>query len=393
MSNIIKKLTEDKNELITRAEGIVGCAEKENRELTMDEAAELAEIRDDVRKIKEHLGLIKEVKDMDKEELKPEVEVETDGEKEIEVKEERAFEAYVRGIAAEYNTRDDLTPLSKGNNGAIVPKTIAKRIIRKLYEICPILERSEQYNAKGTLSIPFYGEDGTNFINVAYQGDEFAAISANSGKFTSIDLTGYVFGALSLISRSLINNVDFPIVDYIVEQMAYSIKRFIEGELLNGTSGKIAGLSGVTQTVTAAATNAVTSDELIKLHDSVKDMYQDGAIWIMSPATRTACRQLKDNYGRYMLQDDISLPFGQSILGKPVYVSDNMPDMAAGKAAIFYGNMKGLATKFAENMNIQVLREKYADQHADGVIAWCELDAKVQNAQEISKLVMAQASA
>lgn len=387
MSKMIKKLTEDKNELITRAEALVNKAEAETRELTEDEAAELAEIRDDVRKIKEQLGLVKEVKEMEIDKEAPaKVEVEQDGDKEIEVKETRAFEGYIRGL---YNERDDNTPLAKAQNGAVIPKTIAKRIIAKVYDICPVLERSEKYNVKGNLSIPYYGEDSTNYINVAYQGDAFTKLSANSGKFTSIDLGGFVAGALALVDRSLINNADFPIVDYVVDRMAYSIKRFIEHELLIGTSGKVAGLSGVTLTKTAAAKSAVTADELIQLHDAVKDQFQDGAIWIMSPATRTAIRSLKDNMGRYMLQDDISLPFGQSLLGKPVYVSDNMPNMGtAGAKAIFYGNLKGLATKFAENLSIQVLREKYADQHADGVIAWLELDAKVQDAQQIAALVM-----
>ena len=62
--------------------------------------------------------------------------------------------------------------------------------------------------------------------------------------------------------------------------------------------------------------------------------------------------------------------------------------MADGNVAVYYGNMNGLATKFTENMEIQVLREKYADQHADGVISWFEFDAKVQDAQQIAKLVM-----
>lgn len=395
--SIIKQLTEQKNDLITRAEGIVSKAEVETRELTEDEAAELAEIRDDVRKIKEQLGLVKEVKEMDKEAPAPKVEVEEDGDKEIEVKETRAFEGYLRSEML--NERNDNTPLTKGNNGAVIPTTIAKRIIRKLYDISPILEKSTKYNIKGTLQIPYYSEDETDYINVAFQGAEFTALSANSGKFTSISLTGYVAGALALISRSLINNAEFDIVGYVVDQMAYSIKRFIENVLLNGSgaisgqSGTVAGLTGVTLTTTAAAANAVTSNELINLQDSVKDMFQDGAIWIMSPATRTAIRELKDNMGRYLLQDDISLPFGKSLLGKPIYVSDNMDDMGAGKTAIYYGNMAGLATKFSENMEIQVLREKYADQHADGVIGWFEFDAKVQDAQQIAKLVMAGASA
>lgn len=393
---MLKQLKERKNDLITRADEIINKAEAEKRELTDAEAQEIAEIRDDVRKIKEQIGLVKDVKEMDREGTAPkaEVEVEADGDKELEIKETRAFEQYVRGVANGLNERSGNTPLTKGANGAVIPTTIAKRIIRKLYDISPILGKATKYDVKGTLQIPYYAEDGTNFINVAFQGAEFTALSANSGKFTSINLTGYVAGALSLISRSLINNAEFDIVGYVVDQMAYSIKRFLENILLNGSgaidgvSGTVAGLTGVTLTTNTASATAVTSNELIELQDSVKDMFQDGAMWIMSTKTRTAIRQLKDNMGRYLLQDDISLPFGKSLLGKPVYVSDNMPEMENGKVAIYYGNFAGLATKFSENMEIQVLREKYADQHSDGVIGWFEFDAKVQDAQQIAKLVM-----
>lgn len=395
----IKKLTEQKNDLVTRAEEIVNTAETETRDLTVAEMAELAEIRDSVRDIKKKLGIMKDVDEMSRENVpatRDEGEAPAEeADEETEKAEERAFEAELRGMWKDINERaDNNTPLTKGNNGAVIPVTIAKRIIRKLYDISPILERSTKYDVKGTLAIPYYTEDSTDNINVAFQGAEFTALSANSGKFTSINLTGYVAGALALVSRSLINNVDFDLVGYVVDQMAYSIKRFIEGVLINGSgaitgqTGTVEGLTGVTLTTNAAAATAVTADELIQLHDSVKDMFQEGAVWIMSPATRTAIRQLKDKMGRYMLQDDISLPFGVSLLGKPVYVSDNMPEMAQGNAAIYYGNLSGLATKFSENMEIQVLREKYADQHADGVIAWFEFDAKVQDAQQIAKLVM-----
>ena len=400
-----KELIEKRNALATRAEEL--GRENETRELTVAEMAELAEIRDSIRDIKRKLGIADKVdaiareatpatREEKKEEEKKEEE-KTEDEKAVEAEETRSFEAFIRSEAL--NLRDDVTPLTKSNNGSIVPKTIARRIIRKLYDISPILERSTRYNVKGTLSIPYYAEDETNFINVAFQGAEFTKLSANSGKFTSINLDGYVAGALSLISRSLINNVDFPIVDYVVEQMAYSIRRFLENVLLNGSgaitgqSGTVAGLTGITLTTTAAAANAITSNELIELQDSVKDMFQENAMWIMSPKTRTAIRQLKDQMGRYMLQDDISLPFGKSLLGKPIYVSDNMPEIGAGATPIFYGDFSGLATKFAENMEIQVLKEKYADQHADGVIGWFEFDSKVENAQKLAKLTMASASA
>lgn len=377
-----KELNEKKNDLITRAEEVLNKAKMETRELTEDEAAELAEIRDNVRRIVKTLELKGDFEKM--EEKKPVEKIEV----EKEVEEVRAFEDFIRG---NYNERaNNLTP-AEGSGQVLIPQTIANKIIKKVYDICPILERSSKYNVKGKLEIPYYDEDTTK-ITVAYQ-NEFSPLSSNVGAFTNIELSGYLAGALALVSRSLINNSDFDIVGFVVDHMAYNISRFIEKELLNGTSQKVQGLSGLTNTLTTASASAITSNELIELQAKVKDVFQPNAIWIMSTATRTAIRELKDNYGRYLLQDDISLPFGHSLLGKPVYVSDNMPEIGSGNTAIYYGDMSGLATKFSEDINIQVLRERYADQHAVGVIGWLEFDSKVENAQKIAALVCRTTSA
>lgn len=396
---MLKQLKEKQRSLITRADEILAEAKTQNRELTDAEAQELAEIRDNVKFIKDRIELIGDVEGLDREcgdgkatTAPVAAEEKKEEDKEIAKREERSFEAFIRGAAMQIRDDASASPLTKTANGAIVPKTIAKRVIRKLYDICPILERSTKYNVKGNLAIPYYDESETA-ITVAFQ-DEFEELVAASGKFTSITLSDYLIGALAKISVQLINNADFPIVDYVVDAMAYSMKRFFENVLLNGASGKVAGLggngtdAGVTLSVTAGAATAVTADELITLQGTVKDMFQENAIWIMNPKTRDAIRKLKDNMNRYLLQDDISLPFGKSLLGKPIYVSDNMPEMAAGKAAIYYGDMSGLATKFSEDLWMDVLRERFITQGAYGVIARADFDAKVENAQKIAKLVM-----
>lgn len=385
--NYEKAQKEKKNDLIVRAKGIVSKAETEERELTDAEAQELAEIRDDVRKIKEKLDLLEEIDTMDDKEVKvekkPEEVKETETTKEIQ--ETRAFENFIRGRVV-HERAGELTPAA--NSGQVlIPTTIANKIIKKVYNISPVLERSSKYNVKGNLKIPYY-DTSTSNINVAYQ-EEFSPLASSNGKFTTISLGGFLAGALSKISRSLINNSDFDIVGFIIDEMAYSIKRFIEKELLNGTVDKVTGLSDLSNTLTVASTIAITADEVIQLKDKIIDEYQGNAIWIMSPATRTALRLLKDSVGRYLLQDDITSPFGSTLLGKPIYVSDNMPDMEAGKTAIYYGDMRGLATKFSEDLNIEVLREKYADEHAVGVIGWFEFDSKVEDAQKIVRLNMA----
>ena len=65
----MKELIEKKNDLITRAEDVLNVAKAEKRELTEDEAAELAEIRDNVRKIVETLKLDDDFREMEKEKM------------------------------------------------------------------------------------------------------------------------------------------------------------------------------------------------------------------------------------------------------------------------------------------------------------------------------------
>lgn len=377
-----KQLNEKKNDLIVRAEEVLNKAKEEKRELTEAEAEELAEIRDNVRRIMKTLELKGEFDKMEgneveKEALPKDEERKCGDKEERAMAEEKAFADYIRGVV---NTRDTAYNMTLSDNGAVIPQTIANRIIKKVYDISPILERSHKYNVKGKLELPFY-DVSTQTITVAW-ATEFQELTSSVGKLDAIELSGYLAGALTLISRSLINNSDFDIVGFVVDEMAYSIHRFIENTLLNG-SGSVAGLSGLTNVKTTADDDSITADELIEAQGMVKDVFQNNAIWIMSPATRDALRQLKDEVGRYLLNDDISAPFGKTLLGKPIYVSDNMNDMGAGKTAIYYGDMTGLATKFSEDINIQVLREKYATQHAIGVVGWLEFDSAVEDAQKI----------
>ena len=395
----VKALTERQNDLITRAESLVNTAEAEKRELTEDEAAELAEIRDDIQRIKKYLDIVDDIDD-----ARPTNEVEKEGKAVIdgedmracgdekrsaeEEAEERAFADYVRGVVT--HERDG--ELAPADNGKIIPTTIAKRIVETVYDICPILEKSEKYNVKGKLEVPVYPADASTQITVAY-ATEFEDLTSSTGNFTTVTLDGFLAGALTKISRSLINNTDIDIVAFIVRRMAYDIARFLEKEMVNPSdpTHKVTGLSNVTNLKTAASQTAITADEIIEFQGQVKDVFQANSIWIMHPKTRDSLRLLKDDVGRYLLNDDITAPFGKTLLGKPVYVSDAMPQIAAGKTVIFYGDMSGLATKFSEEMNVQVLREVFAAQHAVGVVGWVEFDAKVTDQQKIAGFKMASA--
>ena len=388
----LKALTEQRAEKQNKMEDLLNKVKSEERAFTDEENELFKELESEIGRINETLSAIAKGRELTEEPTEEEKEEKKEEEEEVKeneeraLQEERAFERYIRGILTEQ--RDD-TNLTFGDNGAVIPTSIAKKIIKQVYDISPLLEKSTKYNVKGNLEIPYYSETQNSKVNMAY-ATEFVSLESNIGTFANIELTGYLAGALAKISKSLVNNSDFNIVQEVINIMAESIAVFVEKELIHGTTNKVAGLkAGVTLSVTTASATEITADELIKTKRKVKQRFQKNAIWIMSPETLTAISLLKDENGRYLLQDDITSDFGYTLLGKPVYESDNMDEIGSQKTPIYYGDMSGLATKFVEELEIEVLREKYADQHAVGVVAWMEFDAKVEDAQKISKLVCA----
>lgn len=376
-----KGLEEQRNDKVTEMQAILDAAKKETRAMTPEEMDKFNALEKEIKTIDDTAAAEERARSLNK----PSKGEDGKGDKQAEeraVAEEKAFANYIRGIVEE---RADVN-LTTTDNGAVIPSSIANKIIKRVYDISPIYQLATRYNVGGTLNIPYYDES-TQSITMAY-ATEFTELESTSGKFTSIELKGFLAGVLTKISKSLVNNSQFDIVNFVVNAMADSIMKWIENELLNGTADKIDGLSGVTQSVTAAAAAAVTADELIDVQEAVPDVYQGPAIWIMNKATRTAIRKLKNEQGEYLLNKDATARWGYTLFGKDVYTTDNISAMAAGETAIYYGDMSGLAVKLSENINIEVLREKFATQHALGVVGWIEIDSKVENAQKIAKLVM-----
>lgn len=375
-----KQLIEKRNSLIEEMEKIVDSCETETRAFNEDENKRYEEITKELNDLD---ATLKAADELDEKRSYQPIEKPDEIKDRAEL-EERAFESYIRGTL-DLETRADVN-LTKSDNGAVIPSSIANKIIEKVKEMSPLFAMATHYNVGGTLTIPSY-DASTQKITMAY-ATEFTAIDSTSGKFTSISLTGFLAGARSLISKSLVNNSQFDLVPFVVRKMAEAAAYWIENQLINGTTNKIEGLSKVTASVTAASATAVTADELIDLQETIPDVYQGGCIWVMSKATRTAIRKLKDGQNNYLLNKDATSRWGYTLFGKDVYISDNMPDMAAGKRAILYLDPTGLAVKMTETPSVEVLREKYADQHAIGVICWMELDSKVENAQKIAALAM-----
>lgn len=376
-----KKLLEKRNELVEKINNLFVAAEKENRALAAEEKTTYDEAMAEIKEIDETIRMYEAAKGVKGENANKTASAQSDYEQEC-----RALAEYVRsGKLTEIRAGVNMT---LGDNGAIIPTAIANKIIETVENICPIFDMTTKYNVKGTLTFPVYNE-GPDQVQCAY-ATEFKALDPHTGQFTSESLSGHLVGALTKISRSLITNGEFDVVSYIIGKISLAIARFLEKESLvgTGTSACQGVLVGATQKMTAAAATAITADELIDLQLKVPEQYQANACWIVNTKTLGVLRKLKNNDGDYLLTKDLVKGFGFELLGKHVYISDNMPEIAASAKAVLYGDMSGLFSNLRPGIEMQMLNEKYADEHAVGVVAWYEVDTKVIEQQKVAVLEM-----
>lgn len=366
----MKYLIEKRNQLVEEINNVFVKAETEKRALTDDEQTLFDDKTAELKALDKTIEAKTEARSLEMmEDETPKTPEQKTEQRSAEELEERAFETLIRENRADQN-------MAKADNGAVIPTTIANRIIERVKQIAPIYALATKFNVKGKLTFPV----GKDAITTAY-GTEFTKLTSSKVGFDSLELDGHLVGALSKISNSLINNAQFDIVSYVVNKVAESIAIFLENELINGTT-KINGVLDTTKNTNVAkfetTADLPTTDELIAMQVEIPQQNQAGCMWLVSNKTLVALRQLKDGNNRYLLQDDITNGFGYTLLGKPVMVSDNMTDIN-----VVYGDFSAMYVNVHEDVAIQVLQEKYADEHATGVIAWLEVDARVIEPQKL----------
>lgn len=373
----LKKLMERRAELKKKLDDLVAKADAEERAMSEDETKEFDAAEKEIKKIDATLDREERARGIT--EVQQPTETHEMTQEERAAAEEKAFADFIMNRVTE--NRAGEIQLTQGNNGSIVPTTIANRIIKSVRDMVPFLQLADVIYTNGKLSVPVYGEDSTNYIKADYV-DEGTELTDNIGKFTTIDLTGYVVGALALVSNKLKDNTDINVVDFVVNQVAESIAEKLEKEFVTGST-KIIGITSATKGITAASATAVTYDELVSLKHSLKQRFRANARWIMNPATYTALCKLKDGNGQPYFKED-----EYKILGLPVIESDSMPTIAASAKAIVCADLSGYTIKATKSVEIQVLREKFSTKNMLGVLAFGEYDAKITDSKKIAVLTM-----
>ncbi|MBW9170773.1 phage major capsid protein [Clostridium estertheticum] len=373
---MLKNLMEQRAEKVSEMELVLNGAKTEVRAFNEEETTKLGVLKTEIEAIDASIKLEGEMRSMKMDKVADIVVVDK---KVVEVRalEENTFLKFVRG---------EERALDVASNGGVIPVTIANRIIEEVKELSPIYAMSTIYNVGGDLVFPSYDES-TSSISATYV-DDLTELIEGTGKFTTVKLQNFIVGCLAKVSKSLMNRTDFDLVSFIVSKVAKAIADFLEKELIQGTTGKMKGITNTNNVVTSAVVDVVDVDDLIDLQMAVPEIYQAGAVWIMNKKTFKDFRKLKDANKQYILNKDVTMAFGWELLGKPVYTTPSVDLVETGSDAVFYGDMSGLVVKLAQGIEIQMLLEKFATQHAVGAVGYIEVDSAVIENQKIAKLTV-----
>lgn len=354
---------ERRNTLIEEMNKLCLKAEEETRSLNSEEAKRFKELEEEVRLLDETIAAEEKLRDLNKGKRAKDP---------TEKEEEKRFLDFLRtGETRELNVSD---------NKLIIPNTISNQIIQKIEELAVIFPACTKFYAAGELTFPI---DDNNLGITAGYTEDMATTSATGGKFDTLKLGNYIITCLAKVSKSLLNNTTVNVLPYIIYVVAKAITDFIEKELICGST-KMQGLTTTKNVVVAAAADAITADELIATQLNVPTTLKN-TCWVMNRNTLKLVRQLKDNEGRYLC-GRMADGFGFELLDRPIKVSDNMPDVGANNVSVIYGDLSGMYAKFSQSIEVEVLRELFATQHAIGIYGSVECDAKIVETGKITGL-------
>lgn len=201
--------------------------------------------------------------------------------------------------------------------------------------------------------------------------------------FTRFQVGSHKITGLIKLSSEFAYDADFDLKKYITRRMGRSFARtedkaFIIGNGMDEPYGLLHGTEGAETGVTAAS---LTYDSVIDLFFSVEPEYRAHAVWLMNDRTALAFRKLKDDAGNYLWNGSADM-----ILGKPVRICNEMPDIAAGAKPVLFGDFSYYWIIDRSPVSMKALKERFAMTDRVGYVGFELLDARLVRRDAVKAL-------
>lgn len=294
------------------------------------------------------------------------------------------FGRHLRGKTLLHNVLSEGTD---ADGGYLVPEEFERQIVTTLDEANVIRSLAKVITTGSQRKIPVAATH-----SVAQWTAENAAYTESNPTFGQKQIDAYKLTDLIRVSQELLQDSAFDLESYIADEFARAFgiaeeQAFCVGTGTNQPTG-IFTANGGTVGVTAAATTAITADELISLVYELKSPYRRNAKFLMNDSTVAAIRKLKDLNGAYMWQPSVQAGQPDRLLGYEIYTSPYVPTIAAGALAIAFGDFQNYWIADRASRTVQRLNELYATNGQVGYVATERVDGKVILAEGIQLLKM-----
>lgn len=252
--------------------------------------------------------------------------------------------------------------------GFTVPTTLANFIVSTMKDWGPMYDpgiTTELVTSSGNaFDIPTNDDTG-NTAALKAEGDDLTDDDSGDLAFGEKNLNAYVYATPWLkISFELLQDSAFNLEQFIGRKLGERLGRIANQRLTIGTgSSQPNGIvTAATLAFTAAAAAAITADELIRLQHSVNAAYRRSPRcgWQFADTTLEAIRKLKDGQGNYLWQmGDVRIGAPDILLGKPYWVNDDVPAIAASARSVLFGDMSAYIVRKVGSPLIGTVRERF----------------------------------
>lgn len=184
------------------------------------------------------------------------------------------------------------------------------------------------------------------------------------------------------VPYELLQDTAFDLEGYLAEISAERIARTENTAFTTGDgAGEPLGITlSTTAGLTAAATDAITSDELLELKYSVDRAYRNNDFFMMEDATLLALRKLKDGDGQYIWAPGMLAGEPDVLYGSPVVINEDMASLATGNITVLYGQKGKYKIREVSTVLVQRLVELYAASGQVGFITTMRADGALIDA-------------
>lgn len=281
---------------------------------------------------------------------------------------------------------DKLWNARSGMTGAFYEPSAGEEAVRKAIDAESVI-RSLATNLKkygsGAVIWATDSEDYAAFV------PEAAAIPGFDVEedFTRFPVGSHKIAGLIKLSSEFVRDADFDIRKYVSRRMGKTFAHIEDRSFINGNGadepfGLLHDTEGAETGVTTAA---LSYDDVIDLFFSVKPEYRAHATWLMNDRTALALRKLKDDNGNYLWNGATD-----TILGKPVRICNETPDIAAGAKPVLFGDFHYYWIVDRSPVSMKALKERFALTDRIGYIGYELLDARLVRKEAVKTITVAE---